>query len=78
MQFDDSAGNVCQIRYEHISNELVAPNIYGTVVLVGSEMDMVDGWKYSLSLVESICKLTFICMLIYMLAYMHTYKDTYL
>ncbi|XP_042890422.1 uncharacterized protein LOC122265267 [Penaeus japonicus] len=29
VNFDDTAGSVCHIRYEHISNELVAPSKYG-------------------------------------------------
>nr|XP_027238657.1 uncharacterized protein LOC113829647 [Penaeus vannamei] len=29
VQFDDAPGHVCQIRYQHISNELVAPSSVG-------------------------------------------------
>nr|XP_027238656.1 uncharacterized protein LOC113829646 [Penaeus vannamei] len=29
VQFDDSAGNICHIRYQHISNELVGPSSLG-------------------------------------------------
>ncbi|XP_047472573.1 uncharacterized protein LOC125027533 [Penaeus chinensis] len=29
VQFDDASGNICQIRYQHISNELVGPSSLG-------------------------------------------------
>ncbi|XP_042890420.1 uncharacterized protein LOC122265264 [Penaeus japonicus] len=34
VNFDDTAGNICQIRYQHVSNELVGPSSFGMCVCV--------------------------------------------
>ncbi|XP_037790838.1 uncharacterized protein LOC119586205 [Penaeus monodon] len=50
VKFDDSAGNICHIRYQHISNVLVGPSSVGMVLLLfGSVSDgsSVSSWSVS-------------------------------